>query len=253
MPKYADWSPASVFGAMAAAPRVSQELVMAHSGASRLKTKPGKADLLFSPPPAVKAVNNNDEQLEPQETKQQASEKMGPSRDLAAQILQRYGRMWLLRRHETQRLREVERLRGALRTAAIRVVTKSCVLYVKRRAIHDYLDHLTAFEARLDGLLGQVIVRKRRKEEERRLAVIHRQRVQRIEEQKRQVVRSWLAIRIEESWRQPGILFNLPCRPTPATHSRPSGTLASPPPLSSWLQWDAPNVDGPEEDEDFHQ
>ncbi|RLN54406.1 hypothetical protein BBJ28_00007788 [Nothophytophthora sp. Chile5] len=107
--------------------------------------------------------------------------------------------MWLLRRHETQRLREVERLRGALRTAATRVVTKNCVLYVKRRAIHDYLDHFTAFEARLDGLLGQVLIRKRRKEEERRLVVIRRQHVQRIEEQKRQVVRNWLAIRIEES------------------------------------------------------
>jgi hypothetical protein len=144
--------------------------------------------------------NNNSEQQDGQvpgshlQLRRNSNARSERKRDLAALLLQRQAQVWLLRRQETMRLREVQRLREELRQAATSVISASYRRYVKRRAISRYLLEAGDFETRLDELLQSCVSRKRQMEEAQRFATLRKKQKQAAEDHKRKLVRDWLTL-----------------------------------------------------------
>ncbi|KAG3077184.1 hypothetical protein PI125_g21328 [Phytophthora idaei] len=127
------------------------------------KTSLKKSDLTSHSKPQVDlVVNNNEEEIVQQRRRSHA--RLQRNKELAAKLLQRHVQVWLLKRQETMRVQEVQRLRGELRKAAVCVIEESYARYVKRRAIHSYLRELGNFETRLDELLRRCLICKQQME-----------------------------------------------------------------------------------------
>ncbi|KAJ8574602.1 hypothetical protein ON010_g4609 [Phytophthora cinnamomi] len=199
MSKYADWSPASVFGSTVATSGIlaASSSLEGQSGSrvvsSKAKVSPKKREPTANSIP--QEHNNNDECQEAKSNfLARNNTRAERKKELAALLLQRQVQVWLLRRQETQRLQEVQRLRKELYHAAASVIRESYSRYVKRRAIEKYLEEVEVFETQLNALLHGCLGRKRQKEEVQRFAAVRQHQKQLEEDHKRKLVHHWLTL-----------------------------------------------------------
>ncbi|KAE8991516.1 hypothetical protein PF011_g17914 [Phytophthora fragariae] len=201
MSKYADWSPASVFGSTVATSMVSTAAcrVERQSGprtVSKSKVSPKKCDPTATSLPQDDSTrsNNNEESQEDKNVRVYKDARVEREKELAALLLQRQVQVWLLRRQETLRIQEVQRLRKELRHAAASVIRESYRRYTKRRTIGKYLSEVGKFETQLSALLQGCIARKRQMEEVQRFVAVRRQHEQLQKDRKRTLIHDWLTI-----------------------------------------------------------
>ncbi|GMF38119.1 unnamed protein product [Phytophthora fragariaefolia] len=199
MSKYADWSPTTVFGStvLNTAGSVSlDEPSRSRAVLSRSKKSPKKR---YGPENSqslggIAPRNNNDECQE--YNAGTTVSHVEREKNLAASLLQRQLQVWLLRRQETRRTQEVQRLRKELHHAAARVIRGSFRRYTQSLAIGKYLSELGHVETQLNALLKRCLARKHQMDEVQHFVAVRQQQKRLEEDQKRNLIRNWLTFHI---------------------------------------------------------